>query len=309
MRNDVGVALIFFNRPDSLKQVFESVRCAKPSKLFLIQDGQRTDKDLDKILKCREIVENIDWKCDVFKNYSENNLGCGKRMSSGITWVFDYVEKAIILEDDCVPNSDFFIFCDENLERYKEDERILMITGMNHFNETKEVKEDYFFAINGAIWGWATWRRAWNYFDYSVKAIENDDIVDFLLNSGIEPLVAAKADVKQWKKTNQLVKNGEKMSYWAHQWRLCKLINHNLCIIPKVNLVSNVGDIDPTHPSTLKENCIYHHMNTSSLHYPLIHPEHVYHFMRYDDLYYKDFYPSFIQRIINRFKRLKANVN
>ena len=303
MNSDVGVALIFFNRPDSIKKVFESVRIAKPAKLFLIQDGYRSNKDIEKIKECRRIVEEIDWECEVHKNYSEKNMGCGRRMSSGITWVFEHVEKAIFLEDDCVPNQSFFHFCEENLEKYKNDERVLMISGMNHFGVTKEIKEDYFFAINGAIWGWATWKRAWDLYDYSAKAIEDEEIVRFLLKSGIEPIVAAKADVKQWKDTNTKIKKGEKMSYWAHQWRLCKMINHNLCIIPKVNLVSNVGDTDPTHPATDNTKCVYHHMDTYSINDPLVHPEHIYHYTKYDDLYYKDFYPTLFQRILKRILR------
>lgn len=306
---DIGIAIIFFNRPDSFKKVLEAVSKVKPSKLFLIQDGARSEKDIINVNKCRELISIIDWNCQIFKNFSENNLGCGRRMSSGISWVFDYVEKAIILEDDCVPSTDFFFFCIENLNKYENDKRILMISGMNHFGETPGVKEDYFFAINGAIWGWATWKRAWKLFDYSASAIEDKEIVDFLLTSGIEPRHVAKADVKQWKTTNQKVKNGEKMSYWAHQWRLSKMINHNLCIIPKYNLVTNVGDIDPTHPASKGEICKFHNMETVKIHFPISHPKYVHQYLPYDDMYYRDFYPTKLQRILKRIQRTVKNVN
>ena len=121
-----SVTLIFFNRPNTLEKVFEKVKQAKPPKLFLIQDGARegNSEDLHRIKKCRSIVENIDWECEVYKNYSDTNLGCGVRPQSGITWVLSQVESTIILEDDCVPDMTFFPYCDEMLEKYKDDERI-----------------------------------------------------------------------------------------------------------------------------------------------------------------------------------------
>ena len=128
MSEKTGVAIIFFNRPNTLKRVFEAVCKAKPKNLFLVQDGSRGEEDEEKIKKCREIVEKIDWDCNVYKNYSDVNLGCGKRPQTGISWVFEHVERAIILEDDCVPQNSFFHFCDELLEKYADDKRVLMIS-------------------------------------------------------------------------------------------------------------------------------------------------------------------------------------
>lgn len=132
-----AVTMIFFNRPDTLEKVFEKVRTAKPPKLFLVQDGARkgNSEDLEKIQKCRQIVDNVDWCCEVYKNYSDVNLGCGVRPQSGITWALSQVDSTIILEDDRVPDMSFFTYCDEMLERYKDDERICYISGLNHFEE------------------------------------------------------------------------------------------------------------------------------------------------------------------------------
>ena len=300
MSNETGVAIFFFNRPKYVKQVFERVAKAKPSKLFLIQDGPRSEKDIPLINECQEIFESIDWKCDVYKNYSETNLGCGKRMSSGITWVFENVERAILLEDDCVPHLDFFQFADELLEKYKDDERIMLISSMNHFGETKNIDGDYLFAYNGAIWGWATWKRAWDNYDYSVSAIKDENVIKFL-KSGIQPKRVTKKDISHWKETNMKVENNEKISYWAHQWRLVKFLYNNLCIVPRFNLMNNVGDEGATHGSSY---CKFHNMNTFNLEFPLKHPDKIYRNVEYDKKYYEDFYLSFKKKLILKIKLL-----
>lgn len=299
LEENVGVAIIFFNRPNAVKHVFESVAKAKPSKLFLIQDGSRGEKDDAKVAECRSIVEKIDWPCEVYKNYSEVNLGCGKRMSSGISWVFEHVEKAIILEDDCVPAESFYPFCYELLEKYKDDERILYISGLNHWGSI-ESESDYIFAYNGAIWGWATWKRAWQAFDFSASAIQNPRVQEYLL-SGVQPYYAAKRDVEKWKETNKKVNNGEKLSYWAHQWRLCKYVTHSMTIVPRVNLIDNVGDADPTHPGV--GDCAYHHMQTGEIQLPMKHPQYVIQDVAYDKRYYQELMPSKVDKIKSRIKR------
>ncbi|MGN1216378.1 MAG: hemolysin activation protein [Phocaeicola sp.] len=298
--HDVGVAIIFFNRPNAVKRVFESVARARPSKLFLIQDGSRGEKDDAKVAECRKVVEQVDWPCEVYRNYCEENLGCGKRMSSGISWVFEHVEKAIILEDDCVPSESFYPFCYELLEKYKDDERVLYISGLNHWGKT-ECDADYLFAYNGAIWGWATWRRAWEKFDYSVSAIQNRKVQEYLLG-GVQPYYAAKQDVEKWIETNTRVQNGERLSYWAHQWRLCKYLYHSLTIIPKENLIDNVGDADPTHP--VVGGCAFHHMKTGKMEFPLKHPQYVIQDIAYDKRYYQNLMPSIVDKIKSKLKRM-----
>lgn len=239
---NVPVALIFFNRPDTFKRVFDEVRKAKPTKLFLIQDGARdgNESDKEKILECRKIVENIDWNCEVHKNYSNVNLGCGKRPATGISWVFEHVDRAIILEDDCVPCKTFFGYCSEMLERYKDDERISYVSGLNHFGEWDCGKYSYFFAKTGAIWGWATWKRAWDRYDYYVSAI-NDPYLCRIAAQQVTDREVSKARISTWKHANTTAQSGEKLSYWDVQWGFVKYSQNQLVVVPKYNQICNIG--------------------------------------------------------------------
>ncbi len=239
---DVPVAMIFFNRPEQLKKVFESVKKASPSKLFLIQDGARENKpaDTENVEKCREIVENIDWDCEVYIDYSEINLGCGARISSGVSKVFETVDRLIILEDDCVPSDSFYPFCTEMLERYKDDERVYMVTGMNHLNEYTEVEPDYFFAKVGSIAGWATWKRFWDSVDFSLKSIENKETLRQIKQCSDNNYIFAGRYENALRKKAQLDR-GDKLSSWSTQVGLSSMLNSQFVIVPKVNLMSNIG--------------------------------------------------------------------
>ncbi len=125
------VAFIIFNRPDTTSKVFEAIKQAKPKKLLVIADGPRINKpgEAEKCKQTRAITEQIDWDCEVLRNYSENNLGCRNRVSSGIDWVFENVDEAIIIEDDCLPNPSFFRFCQELLGKYRNNDEIFLISG------------------------------------------------------------------------------------------------------------------------------------------------------------------------------------
>lgn len=190
---DAPIMLLFFNRPDTLKTLFDWVRQVKPKQLFLVQDGPRENnqKDIDGIRECRKIVENIDWECDVKKNYSPLNLTCDQREYSGIDWCFQYVDRLIILEDDLLPSLSFYEFCCELLEKYKDDERVHMISGFNRCNYYKNAPYSYIFSKTGAGIGWATWKRVWekvryikekelfsseNEYSYYNKLVNDNDI-------------------------------------------------------------------------------------------------------------------------------------
>ena len=181
-KNNYAVLILFFARPETLSQVFEQVRKAKPLKLFLYQDGPREGRnDLEGIQKCREIVENIDWECEVHKWYQDKNVGCDPSEYLSQKWAFSYVDKCIILEDDDVPSLSFFPFCQELLDRYENDERISMIAGMNHEEVSTDVPYDYFFTTNVSIWGWATWKRV----IANVAYYESIHMSYMLLDSGL----------------------------------------------------------------------------------------------------------------------------
>jgi len=143
-KTDVAVLLLFFNRPDTFSQVFEQVRLARPSKLFLYQDGPRGEKDLAGIKACRKIAENIDWQCEVHRKYQEKNYGCDPSEYIAQTWAFSVVDKCIVLEDDDVPSQSFFPFCKEMLDRYENDKRITMISGFNTDEENNRLSRRLF---------------------------------------------------------------------------------------------------------------------------------------------------------------------
>lgn len=286
------VTLIFFNRPETLEKVFEQVRAAKPPKLFLVQDGARegNQRDAEKIQECRAVVSNVDWDCQVYTNYSDVNLGCGVRPQSGISWVLSQEESTIILEDDCVPDPTFFDYCDEMLERYKDDERICYISGLNHFEEWDFGGSSYGFTKGGAIWGWATWRRAWAKYDYSVSGIK-DPYVEKNMYSALS-LTGDQARIKRWKTANELVGENTKLSYWDVQWGFVKFAYNQLVIVPRVNLISNIGvGADSTHAlganETHKRYRDYNNMPVKALEFPLAHPEHMLCDMNYDRLLLK----------------------
>ncbi len=144
------IALIFFKRPEETRIVFNQIKKVKPQKLFLISDGPRNNEDAEKCAETRKIMENIDWNCTVIKNYSETNLGCRNRVVSGLNWLFDQVDEAIILEDDCVPDETFFYYCEELLEKYRDNHRIMQISGVN-FQQENPLFKSSGLARNGLI--------------------------------------------------------------------------------------------------------------------------------------------------------------
>jgi len=234
---DIPVAIIFFSRPDHLEITFEKIRQLKPSTLFLIQDGPRlgATSEESKVQECKAIVENIDWECKVFKNYSEVNLGCGMRVKSGITWAFDYVDRLVIIEEDCVPGDSFLVFCKEMLDRYIFDERISMISGMNHLDQYNLTSNDYFFSEGGTIWGWATWKRAWQTIDFELNWLEDDDIVRLIRNK------YGKSIIERAFSFRDKLKRGQSLSSWSFQHGINMILQHGLILLPKYNLVSNIG--------------------------------------------------------------------
>lgn len=172
---DVPVLLIFFNRPGCFEKVFEQVKKARPSKLFLYQDGAREDNEQDQICvkKCRDIALDIDWDCEVYTKFQEKNYGCDPSEYISQKWAFEHVDKCIILEDDDVPSQSFFPFCKELLDKYENDTRINMICGMNNL-ETWDSPYSYLFTETGSIWGWATWKRVVDEWEPNYDLLEDN---------------------------------------------------------------------------------------------------------------------------------------
>lgn len=232
---DIGVALVFFSRPKELQQVFNSIKAAQPSKLFLIQDGARDEQDVPLIEACRKIVEKVDWECEVYKNYSEKNLGCGQRVYSGLQWAFDYVEKLIVVEDDCVPSVDFFRFCNLMLNRYELDKRVDIVCGMNHLGIYQDTPNDYIFCETGSISGWATWKRCWEGVDFNLSYLNDDDAIRLL------EAKYGKKLIKHGRTLKRKLCNEGKLTSWSHQRGINQYLSSALSIVPKYNLIKDIG--------------------------------------------------------------------
>lgn len=279
---DIPVALVFFNRPEQFARVFETVREAKPTKLFLIQDGPRVNnmKDLDNIQKCRDII-NVDWECDVETDYSVENLGCGRRIYSGISSCFEKVDRLVILEDDCVPSQSFFTFCHEVLEKYKEDLRIGMITGMNHLNRFEAMESDYFFANVGSIAGWATWKRAWDDVSFEIDDIIMDSDAMRLLRNYEKYAPHRNRVYSNVKEKYNQIKCGQKLSSWSTQFGLTQILNSRLIVVPKVNLMTNIGLTEESSNSVSNIKFVprglrpLYRLQLFEMNFPLKHPKYV----------------------------------
>ncbi|WP_088240720.1 glycosyltransferase [Calothrix rhizosoleniae] len=293
------VVFIIFNRPDTTEKVFEVIRQAQPSKLFVIADGSRHEKEgeAEKCSQTRAIINRVDWHCEVITNFSENNLGCRKRISSGLDWVFSQVEEAIILEDDCVPHPSFFKYCEKLLEKYRHDERIMMISGNNFLLDQFDISETYTFSRYTATWGWATWRRAWKTYDVDIKHWEKLKAQKFLSSLFSQDYV-----VFWLTSCFDQIRNYTKVDTWDYQWFYTCLFNNGLCIVPKLNLVTNIG-VNGTH--AIKASSFHllpsHNLDMNNIQHPdLVIPN-----FTYDDLLFdKKLKPKNLASMI-KFKLLK----
>ncbi len=232
------VALLIFNRPETTTRVFEQVRQARPERLLVVADGPRAnvEGEDERCARARAATEVVDWPCEVTRDYTDANLGCKRRVSSGISWVFDEVEEAILLEDDCLPHPSFFPFCEELLDRYRDDERVMHISGDN-LGFGRRGDASYFFSRYPHIWGWASWRRAWRRYD--------PDLREWVMSSDPDrsEVLSRFADADErrfWYRVWDESASGE-IDTWDYQWVFACIANGGLAINPNVNLVTNVG--------------------------------------------------------------------
>lgn len=232
--NKVPVLLVIFNRPDTTKQVIEALKAYKPTKLYIASDGPRIIKENEKevVEQTRELVLNsIDWDCSIKQLFRKTNVGCAEGVSSAISWFFEKEEMGIILEDDCVPSSSFFKYCEELLFKFENDTRIGSISGFNSLGGGNS--SEIFYSKYIRVWGWATWRRAWDSFrfkdhNWDIKEVKEIFQRNFgLLEGGLMYLSFKKA----------LNANNS----WAYFWNASCLLNSYLTVVPKSNLILNVG--------------------------------------------------------------------
>lgn len=266
---ETPIAFIIFNRPDTTARVFNEIKEVRPKKLFVVSDGARNKEEEKLVEETRKIIDQVDWDCEIYKNYSEKNLGCKIRVSSGIDWFFENVEQGIILEDDCLPSQSFFWFCEELLKRYSNSERVMHISG-NFFqqkNKNFEYSESYYFSILPHIWGWATWRRAWRKYDVDMKRWpeiqKNGKLAHVFGNQGVYDHWAY-----TWNRYHKKMINS-----WDGQWAFACIAHNGISINPTVNLVSNIG-FGNTATRT-KEPTWVANLPISELAFPLVHPTEI----------------------------------
>lgn len=239
-----AVAYFVFNRPYHTERTFSALGRQRPPKLFIIADGPRPANPVE-VGRCaavRSIVERVDWPCEVHRDYAESNMGLKGRVSSGLDWVFSHVERAIVLEDDCLAHPDFFRFCDDLLERYADDERVSVITGNNFQDGRKRGDAAYYFSKYPHCWGWATWRRAWHDYRGDVSFWPEWRNSQDWTNKTPDAV-----ERRYWSAIFDRVMRGE-IDSWAYPWTASVWFKGGLTATPNVNLVSNIGfGPDATH--------------------------------------------------------------
>jgi hypothetical protein len=231
------VILLVFNRPDLTEQVFRQIRKAQPSQLFVAADGPREDHPDDRALcqNARAVATQVDWDCEVHTLFRSENLGTRNAISSAISWFFDHVDEGIILEDDCLAAKSFFPFCSSLLEKYRDDERIVMVSGNNPLSPWRSNEQSYHFSNYGGIWGWATWGDQWTAY-HEARETDNPRAIERVLNNVlVEP-----EQVAQRTQAISRVFNGE-IDSWGYQWFWTRMLQNKLSIVPARNLVSNIG--------------------------------------------------------------------
>lgn len=236
---ETAILFIVFNRLDTVEKVFDRIKGAKPKRLYISADGARKDRE-NELQKCEEvrnfILSNIDWDCEVKTLFREENLGCKFALKTALDWFFENEEQGIILEDDCLASPDFFNYAETLLNKYKDDKRIMMISGDNFQNGKVWGDGSYYFSKICHIWGWATWRRAWQLYDIEMKAFP-----EFVKENKIQDVFPHQSIQWYWLKNFNRVYNGSITSTWDYQWAFAITLNNGLCIAPNVNLIQNIG--------------------------------------------------------------------
>jgi hypothetical protein len=257
------IVFFIFNRPFPTARVFERIRAARPERLIVVADGPRPSRNEAHLCaETRKIVETIDWPCEVHRDYSDANLGCGRRITSGLDFAFGIAEEAIIFEDDCLADPTFFPFAWEMLERYRHDDRVFMVSGNNFLSSERPGQDSYYFSRIPHCWGWATWRRAWEQFEFDTPGwttTRDPDVfygpprIQEFLGRQLDETITGRIDT------------------WDYQWQYFMGVKRSLSIVPASNLVENVGfGADATHTTTESPTLM---IPPRPIAFPLKHPD------------------------------------
>ncbi len=292
------ILVIIFNRPHLVQGLFDELKKQRPKQLFVFCDGARKEKVGEKELldKSKAIFETqIDWQCELKKYYLDQNKGAGRAVSSAIKWFFENVEQGIILEEDCFPGQDFFPYCEELLERYKDDEKVMFIGG-NNFQETNTSPYSYYFSSYAHIWGWATWRNTIDGYSFDVENISNKEFRKILKKY----FNHSWHERGYWIDRFKLIKKN-KINSWDYQLLFNIWRKNGVCIIPSVNLVKNVGfSKDAIHCTNIDND--FANLSLSDI-MPLSHPKTVEINKDADNFFFKKYNYKSALRLLYRFLR------
>jgi hypothetical protein len=263
-----AILFLIFNRPEATIQAFQRIREVKPARLYISGDGPRFLAEKAKCEKARAVVAMIDWPCQVFTRFSEENQGCRYGVSSGISWFFENEPEGIIIEDDCLMNLSFFRYADELLEKYRNDERIMHIGASNFQHSGFNIHQSYYFSRYNHIWGWATWRRAWKHYEVDMRQINTGDF-----KMRLAQLFERSAERSFWLEMFKYVRSGN-INTWDYQWMFALWMHQGLAITPAVNLVSNIG-FGAGGTNTQIGDGKFAGNKTISMAFPLKHPDKI----------------------------------
>lgn len=230
------VALFLFNRPDRARRVLERIRGARPRQLFLVGDGPRSAQEEGQCERARAVTELVDWPCELVTDFADRNLGLRRRIPSGIDGVLSEVDRAILLEDDCLPHPSFFPYCEALLDRYADDERVMHVAGSQLLREQPNAGASYHFSRYVHIWGWATWRRAWRHYEGSLE--EWDALRRRRREARLRRWFSTEDERNYWR---YVWDNFGAGTNWSAQWSYACIARGALAITPNRNMISNVG--------------------------------------------------------------------
>lgn len=307
---DVAVLCIFFARPEQFEKSFETVRRAKPRVLLLWQDGPRKGRadDVENIRRCREIAENIDWECEVYKNYHEENMGCDPSTFYSHKWAFSIVDKCIVLEDDIVPSESFFPFCKELLDKYENDTRVDRICGQTLYGGVPNKEYSYFFGRSGSSWGWASWRRVAETWQEKYEFLDDEYYLD---------LGRKRFGNHRFERSIRVAKQHaiEGVPYWEQIIGFRTTMNSGLVVYPTVNMIENVGtSVNATHapddiaelPSEIQQMFL---TRAENIEFPLKHPPYVLEDYHYFEEMMKHLNPSFTRKLSRKIEHVYRKVS
>ena len=278
------ILIIAWKRPTKTKELINKIKAISPINLYIACDGPKNEDTNEdkKVLETRDILlksfEEVNSKKYLF---SDNNQGCKIGVSNAINWFFNNEKEGIILEDDCIPHLDFFIFCEEMLETYRNDERIWSITGHNQQDNVKRGKGTYYFSKYPRSWGWATWKRSWEKYDREIKDWPKIKAKGILKNQ-----LKNKSELKYWEKILDNIYYRNSPNTWDYQWTLCSFLNSGLTIVPNKNLIKNIGfDEDATHTfDGESKTFIEIDKDHTNIIFPTIHPDFIVNNIKADEI-------------------------